>query len=111
LPGILAWAVEGCLEWQEKGLGTAPAVDKATREYRQDEDVLGAFLEECCEMDGCVETSDLRSAYIDYIKAIGEKRLGANELGKRLKKPGIKRADYGRGNRVYEGVRLTAETA
>jgi len=30
LPGILAWAVEGCLQWQRGGLGQATAVEEAT---------------------------------------------------------------------------------
>ena len=29
-PAILAWAVKGCLAWQEKGLGASEAVTKAT---------------------------------------------------------------------------------
>ena len=38
LPGIFAWAVRGCLEWQTDGLGLPAAVEEATREYRADEE-------------------------------------------------------------------------
>ena len=34
LPGILAWAVEGCLEWQQYGLGMPEEVKQAVKEYR-----------------------------------------------------------------------------
>jgi putative DNA primase/helicase len=32
LPGILAWAVRRCLEWQKQGLRMPPAVHEATEE-------------------------------------------------------------------------------
>lgn len=47
-PGILAWAVRGCIAWQREGLNPPPEVLEATATYRQEQDDLGAFLEECC---------------------------------------------------------------
>jgi len=35
LPGILTWAVEGCLGWQSQGLRTPTAVETAVEEYRE----------------------------------------------------------------------------
>jgi putative DNA primase/helicase len=35
LPGVLAWAVMGCVEWYQHGLGSAAAVDRATAAYRR----------------------------------------------------------------------------
>jgi hypothetical protein len=46
LPGILAWAVRGCLEWQRKGLDVPEEVTVATAEYREDQDFFGAFIED-----------------------------------------------------------------
>ena len=46
LPGILAWAVRGCLDWQAHGLGNAEAVHQATAEYRESSDVMGAWFTE-----------------------------------------------------------------
>jgi P4 family phage/plasmid primase-like protien len=48
LPGVLAWAVEGCLQWQRTGLARPKAVQQATADYRSGEDALGRFLEDCC---------------------------------------------------------------
>ena len=48
LPGILNWAVEGCLEWQRDGLGVPDEVVKATREYEVEQDTFSTFLEEKC---------------------------------------------------------------
>jgi putative DNA primase/helicase len=47
-PGILAWAVRGCLEWRAGGLREPQEVLTATQEYRHEQDVLGVFLDECC---------------------------------------------------------------
>jgi putative DNA primase/helicase len=49
--GILAWAIEGCLEWQRIGLCPPKAVTDATESYLESEDVIGAWLDECCERD------------------------------------------------------------
>jgi len=108
LPGILAWAVRGCLAWQQHGLGQAAAVTRATSEYRQDEDLLGAFLEERCIMAGDTSTVALREAYEDYCRQIGEKPLAANVFGRRLAKRGIHRDRRTDGNRerIYRGLSL-----
>jgi putative DNA primase/helicase len=107
LPGILAWAVRGCLEWAEEGLGEAAAVTRAMREYREDEDVLGAFLAERCVMTGETPTRELRDAYESYCSDLGEKPLSASVLGKRLAKRGVRRASYDSNReKVYRGVTL-----
>jgi P4 family phage/plasmid primase-like protien len=48
LPGILNWAIEGCLEWQRDGLGVPDEVIDATREYEAEQDTFSMFLEEKC---------------------------------------------------------------
>lgn len=49
-PAILAWAVEGCLRWQQDGLAPPPAVLAETEAYFAGEDVIGRFIEECCDV-------------------------------------------------------------
>ena len=48
LPGILNWAIEGCLEWQRDGLGVPDEVINATREYEAEQDTFSMFLDEKC---------------------------------------------------------------
>jgi putative DNA primase/helicase len=48
LPGILAWAVRGCLAWQQDGLGEPDEVQQATEGYRAEMDTVGGFISECC---------------------------------------------------------------
>jgi putative DNA primase/helicase len=46
--GILAWAVQGCLEWQREGLGEPEEVRNATDQYRAEQDAVQGFLNEFC---------------------------------------------------------------
>jgi putative DNA primase/helicase len=48
LPGILAWAVRGCLEWQSLGLAEPDEVQEAVKTYQAEMDTIGAFLRDCC---------------------------------------------------------------
>jgi len=50
LPGILNWAIEGCLEWQRTGLRAPDKVMAATAEYRGEMDFMQQFLDECCHI-------------------------------------------------------------
>jgi putative DNA primase/helicase len=49
-PGILAWLIEGCLEWQRDGLAPPQAVIDATADYLKTEDRYGMWLEECFDL-------------------------------------------------------------
>jgi putative DNA primase/helicase len=45
-PGILAWAVRGCLKWQQNGLNPSRAVREATEAWHSQMDHLKRFVEE-----------------------------------------------------------------
>ncbi len=57
LPGILAWAVEGCLAWQREGLSPPERVRAATSMYREEMDWMSAFLAERCLLREGAKTS------------------------------------------------------
>ena len=48
-PGILQWAIDGCLLWQSKGLQMPDTVRDATANYFEDEDVVSQWIEDRCE--------------------------------------------------------------
>jgi putative DNA primase/helicase len=50
LAGILRWAAEGAGEYLEAGLGYPDEVLQATAEYREESDILGRFVTECCKV-------------------------------------------------------------
>ncbi len=64
LPGILAWAVRGCLEWQAEGLGVPEEVRNATGNYQSEMDVLANFI-----ADACMLTSDARAGATSLFQA------------------------------------------
>jgi putative DNA primase/helicase len=57
LPGILAWAVEGCLRWQRDGLHQPRAVKLATKSYRDENDLIGEFIDRHAALDTKAWTS------------------------------------------------------
>ena len=86
LPGVLNWAIAGCLAWQQHGLGTASAVTDATDDYRAESDPLGLFIAERC-IEGehhWVAASDLWAAWSQWASSRGEQDGSARTLGVRL---------------------------
>lgn len=50
--GILNWAVQGLLDWRQLGsLGVPDSVKQSVQTYRDDEDYVGQFMEECLVSD------------------------------------------------------------
>src|SRR5215210_4975916 len=88
--GILAWAVEGCLEWRREGLQAPEEVREATGAYRAEMDLLGAFLRECCrkDPDENTGTQDLYKAYRLWCEEGGERPEGKRKFSSRLKERG-----------------------
>lgn len=61
-PGILAWLVRGCLDWQQQGLNPPPVVRSATEQARFSEDLIAEFVEACCyPLEGT--SADTRTQY------------------------------------------------
>lgn len=110
-PGILAWLVGGCLEWQKAGLGAPECVRVATKGYREESDVLGQFIEECCEVNVKWEAAagHLYRAYSKWATDAGLRPLGNPGFSQRLQaRPGITRTEKETG-RIYTGLKLRAE--
>lgn len=72
-PGILNWAIEGCLNWQRDGLGAPAAVISATDSYRHESDALAEWLRERCVTDDTTMSTQAKRLYDDYRKFIEER--------------------------------------
>lgn len=75
-PGILQWAIEGCLEWQRQGLNPPEVVRDATDQYLAAEDAIGRWLEERCVIDRLQWTAGslLYRDFSSWCEATGELR-------------------------------------
>lgn len=115
LPGILAWAVRGCAEWQRAGLGEPIAVTEATSSYREESDPLREFFELHC-IFGPPETvarKQIRFAYEEYCKDNGAEPLGAKRFAEGLRHRGVTDTSVRHGGKVldaWRGVRLATDS-
>lgn len=106
LPGILAWAVAGCLAWQKDGLQFPDSVVSATAEYRRENDQVGRFIEECCVVEESltVKARPLFTRYRSWAESGGEEVLTETAFGTRLGDRVRKR--HSETGTLYEGVGL-----
>lgn len=111
LPGVLAWAVEGCRMWQQDGLQIPDAVRAVTREYRRSEDLVGRFIEERCILSPASRATakSLHSSCSAWCRDNGLFMIHQKALSERLLEMGC---TQGRTNsdRMWQGVALKADT-
>jgi putative DNA primase/helicase len=90
-PGILAWAVKGCQDWQKHGLAEPKAVTDATAAYRAEMDMIADFIEECCITgeDLWCKFGDFYNRYTKWCEESGEKPLPKLGFGNKLTERGI----------------------
>ena len=108
LPGILAWAVRGCLDWQRHGLGQPRAVAEATLAWREGADTVTAFVGEVCETrsDVRIDSGALYAAYLRWCEDCAETPLGASAFGMRLSGLGFQRVKGAQGRRRWAGLNV-----
>jgi putative DNA primase/helicase len=108
LSGVLAWAVRGCLAWQQSGLDEPDEVRVATEIYRGDMDVLGGFLRDCCVTDepaARIGSGPLYQAYDGWCHTNGERAVSKRAFGLRLIERGFTQART-KEERLWHGLRL-----
>ena len=112
-PGILDWAVEGCLAWLREGLQTPPEVEAATQDYRADEDVLADFFSDRCISDSSAfaARAELFTAYETWAADLGERHPLARRsfYGRVRRLDGVsedRRKIAGKAVRIFSGIGL-----
>jgi phage/plasmid-associated DNA primase len=92
LPGVLLWAVlQGCVEWNRDGLGSAPAVEAATAAYRAETDVYERFFGDACVFGPEVRVTKkgLFRAWESWCDAEGENPGKQVQLSRDMKEKGV----------------------
>ncbi|MCB1919719.1 MAG: toprim domain-containing protein [Candidatus Competibacteraceae bacterium] len=86
LPGILNWAIQGCLDWQRHGLQPPVKVQAATQAYRDEMDIFGPFIQECCVIHKSAEVraNDLWNAYKTWCAENSQREQSQHKFGRYL---------------------------
>lgn len=107
--GILSWAVEGFKLWQKEGLIPPQSIDQATKEYRDDMDIIKPFIDEYCIVDESSQelAKILYSAYSWFGSKSGDITVKHNKAFYRLLESQGYRLVVGYGNKRYvKGLKL-----
>src|SRR5919112_6528750 len=110
LSGILAWVVQGCLEWRREGLQAPEEVRKAAGQYRSEMDVIGDFLADRCFRGERlqVDKDELYKAYQMWSEDAGERTETKRKFGMLLKERGVEDGrNSERTKRIWKGIGLT----
>jgi putative DNA primase/helicase len=107
LPGILAWAVRGCLDWQHGGLRPPATVKAAVDSYRADQDLIGHFIADRCVLvpRAFVQASDLYRAFRAWCATTGERETTQHIFGRRLGDRGLS-SEHTRTGSCWRGIGL-----
>jgi P4 family phage/plasmid primase-like protien len=105
-PGILAWAVRGCLDWQRDGLKPPQAVVDATAEYRAEQDQLAGFLADDCIQNATVRSrcKQLYEGYRMRLQQLGVEPMSLTAFGLAMKERGFEKKESG--GMWYLGIAL-----
>lgn len=108
LPGILNWAIVGCMAWQSIGLKTPEVVANAVDDYKESQDTLSQFLAEECSLSGTYscKLSDLYTGYGEWCDSSGEKPLTKRLFTLAMEERGFTKRRAAKGTWVWEGIKL-----
>jgi putative DNA primase/helicase len=112
-PAILAWMVDGALAWQALRLAPPEVVRDATKEYFEDQDVLGRWLAEECEEglpDVWTSTKDLFTRWQEWCGERAEFVGSLKRFSQMLADRGLDRRRGPGGRMGFMGMQCSAST-
>ena len=109
-PQILAWAVEGCRKWQKDGLHEPVKVIDATKDYKQEMDLVAGFIEQCVMIDYTstehIMAMDLFNVYRAWAKQNNEYEMSSKKFFMEVQKKLPEKNRSGKGI-FYSKIALT----
>ena len=113
--GILRWMIAGCLDWQTNGLVRPRSVKRETDAYFADQDLVGQWVEECCDTGLGLDWStvwdrsaDLFESWSDFCHKAGEPAGNRKTFGQALQRRGFEPFKQTGGVRAFRGIRVRA---
>jgi len=113
--GILAWMIQGCIAYQQRGgLNEPERVRQDTGVYLEETDLTLMFIKECCEVGDDLKDSspDIFEAYKAWAEYVGVRPLGRTGFYEKMRDAGhpVKKARthaHGNPQSLMYGLRLT----
>jgi putative DNA primase/helicase len=109
-PGILAWMIRGCLDWQRVGLRPPAAVLEATAAYMDAEDSIENWIADCCDRDprSFTNITLLFRSWSDWAERSGQPKGVRNDFSNELEKKGFEfqKRNVQLGGRGFHGLRI-----
>ena len=106
-PGVLAWAIEGAVEWYANGLQPPAVVMDATLEYLAGEDLIAVWIEDRCYQEHTARTlsSELFKSFKEWAEATGERAMSQRAFSMALESHGFQK-EKTREGRYFLGLKL-----
>ena len=85
--GVLNWLLDGLKQYEAFRMDVPPTCRDEVAAYRENADVLGEFIEECCELDGGAKTKghDIYARYSEWSKERGYGTLSERSFYDKLR--------------------------
>lgn len=106
-PAILHTMIQGCIQWQDCGLGKPERVTNATEQYLESEDTVGVWLADNIERDIAARepSGDVYRDFKRWCEAAGEFCVSQKRFTQDMKQRGFD-TDRDAGKRYLSGLRI-----
>lgn len=114
LPGIFNWEIEGLKKFQKDGLKDIQAVSSAVKAFKEEQDILHEFLQDCCyiataedsmKREILVSTTVLYRRYKQWADETHERILSQNKFSREMRERGFVTEHLKSGN-VFRGIEI-----
>ncbi|GEO59340.1 phage/plasmid primase, P4 family [Companilactobacillus bobalius] len=108
--GILNWAVDGALKWQQHGLHTPRVIESASEGYREEMDVLSQFVSESCDTgtEYTINASQLYKLYKSWAEDNVQYQMSNTKFGREMTNR-FKKV-HTRAGAIYKGLKVKSDT-
>jgi putative DNA primase/helicase len=105
--GILQWAIEGCLDWLQRGLDPPLTVRDASDAYLESEDHIQQWMNERCKTEGSIRLAEAYLSYKLWCNDNSAAQLGRNTFADQLAaRDGVQRSQRGAKTVSFSGLSL-----
>lgn len=110
-PGILAWAVRGCLKWQSSGLAMPRAIKRATSEWRKEMDHLKRFVADQLDIAPGIKVgaAQLFDRYRHWCVQHGEEAISVQDFKAKLQETLDVTHFRAKGRSWWRGIKLRVD--